>query len=78
MKLNDKQLSELIDAQARCYVKWGRNGMARVMQNNTKEVGTLILPEVHEKVTETYTVVHGFRVIASGTTWQEVLAKAGI
>ena len=78
MKLTTKQFAELVDAQALCYTKWGQIGMARILNDNTKEVGTLILPEIHEKITENNTVAHGFKVIASGQTWKEVLTKAGI
>lgn len=78
IKLNTKQLAELYHAQECCREKWGILGMARVLQDGTKEVGTLILPEVHEQISASYTIVHGYRTIASGTNWKDVLTKAGI
>ena len=77
MNLNPQQLSDLRAAQRRCYAKWGLAGMARIL-HNTKEVGTLIRPEVHEQVSANYVVVHGFKLIAAGQTWNEVFDKAGI
>ncbi len=52
--------------------------MARIHENGLKEVGTLILPEIHERISENYTIVHGFKSVASGMDWKEVFAKAGI
>ncbi len=78
MKLNPKQLAELIEAQRRCRIKWDYLGMARIHEDGTKEVGTLILPEVHERIDANYTIVHGYRSIAKGINWKEVFEKADI
>ncbi len=78
VKLAPKQLEEFRKAQARCRAKWGYLGMARIMENGVKEVGVLILPEIHEKISDNYTIAHGFRILCSGTDWDDVLNRAGI
>ena len=78
MKLNPKELADLRRAQHKCYDRWSIDGMARIMENGVKQIGTLIRPEIHQQITPNYTVATGFKVVSEGSIWAEVFKQAGM
>ena len=78
VRVSDKHMAELRDAQHRARKMFGHLGIAILKDDSTKQIGTLILPEIHRNVRDNYWEVEGVKVLAEGKTWQEVFSQLGV
>lgn len=64
-------------AQLKMTKKYGYMGIAILGGDLTRMLGTLILPEIHTKVSENYTTTKGVKILAQAPTWEEAFKQIG-
>jgi len=77
-KKHAKQHDDLRKAQLKMTERYKHLGVAILATDLTKVLGTLILPEIHTKISENYTEATGVHILAQGRTWQEAFKNIGM
>lgn len=77
-KKNAKQHDDLRKAQLKMAERYKYLGIAILESDLSKTLGTLILPEIHTKISENCTETTGVHILARGQTWRETFESIGM
>lgn len=77
-KKHAKQHDDLRKAQLKMTGRYKYLGIAILNTDLSKSLGTLILPEIHTKISENYTETTGVHYLATAPTWAEAFNSIGM